>query len=65
MVDPFLDEIIYCYGEYQDIFQDMQDVQFVEGFSDMDKWTGDKKRLVFIDDLMAETDDRVTKLFYK
>lgn len=43
----------------------MKGVQFVEGFPDMDRWMADKKRLVVIDDLMSETDDRVTKLFTK
>lgn len=39
-------------------------MQFIEGFPEMDKLTRDK-RLVTLDDLMSETDDRVTTLFTK
>ena len=67
MVDPVPEEIIWCYGEWQPIYETMKGVHFVEGLPDMEQWgVGDKKRrLVVIDDLMAETDDRITKLFTK
>lgn len=41
MVDPVPDEVIYCYGEYQEIFKEMPIVQFIEGFPYMDKWMRD------------------------
>ena len=45
----------------------MKGVRFVEGLPDMEQWgiEDKKRRLVVIDDLMAETDDRITKLFTK
>ena len=65
MTDPVPEEVIYCYGEWQPIYNTMKGVQFVEGLPDVDQWSGEKRRLVVIDDLMAETDQRVTKLFTK
>lgn len=46
------------------MFQEMKGVQFVEWFPYLNKLTGDRKYLVVIDDLMMETDDRVTRLFF-
>ena len=37
MVDPIPEEILYCYGEWQSIFDTMKGVQFVEGLPDMDQ----------------------------
>ena len=66
MVDPIPEEILYCYGEWQSIYDTMKGVQFVEGLPDMDQMENKKcRRLVIIDDLMAETDERITKLFTK
>ena len=67
MVEPTPEEIIWCYGEWQPIYDNMKDVRFMEGLPDIDQLSeGDKRRrLVVIDDLMSETDDRITKLFTK
>ena len=61
-------EIIYCYAQWQPLYDTMKDVQFVEGLPDIENGSmgdGKRRRLVIIDDLMAETDDRITKLFTK
>lgn len=65
MVVPTPEEIIWCYGEWQPVYENMKGVHFIEGLPDMDQWRGDRRRLVVLDDLMSETDDRVTKLFTK
>lgn len=65
MMTPVPEEIVWCYGEWQSGYQSMQGVRFEEGLPDVDKWDHDKRRLIVIDDLMSETDDRVTKLFTK
>ena len=68
MMDPAPEEIFFCYGEWQPIYDTMKAVQFVEGLPDIEKGSmgdGKRRRLVVIDDLMAETDDRITKLFTK
>lgn len=65
MVVPVPEEIIWYYGEWQQLYSDMKGVKFIEGLPDIEQWRGDKRRLVIIDDLMAETDQRVTHLFTK
>lgn len=52
---------LYIMGEYELILQEMKRVEFTEGFPDMEKWQGDRRRLVIIDDLMSETDDRLRR----
>lgn len=65
MMSPIPDEVVWCYGEWQTGYKALKGVKFNEGLPDVDKWRGDKRRLVILDDLMSETDDRVTKLFTK
>ena len=67
MVVPMPDEVIYCYSEYQPSFDSLKDqgVKFIEGLPDVDEWPVDRKRLIILDDLMNETDERVTRLFTK
>lgn len=65
MVDPVPEEIIWSYGEWQPIYEEMRGVIFNEGLPDMEQWRGEKRRLLVLDDLMSETDARVTKLFTK
>ena len=65
IVTPVPKEVVWCYGEWQPLYDQMPDVVFVEGLpDDMDTWTP-KPRLLIIDDLMREADERVTKLFTK
>ena len=65
MVTPVPEEVVWCYGEWQPLYEHMPGVVFVEGLpDDMDTWTP-KSRLLIIDDLMQEADGRVTKLFTK
>ena len=66
LMTPVPDEIVWCYGEYQAGYNQLQGlVTFVEGLPKVEEWDTTKRRLVIIDDLMSETDDRVTKLFTK
>ena len=60
------DEVVWCYGEWQTGYNHLQGaVTFVEGLPKVEDWDTAKRRLVIIDDLMSESDDRVTKLFTK
>ena len=43
----------------------MKGITVAEGIPSIEQWQGDKRRLIVTDDLMSETDDRVTKLFTK
>lgn len=63
MMIPPPDEVIWCYGEWQKGYEKMRGVTFVEGLPPTEEWKGELRRLVVIDDLMDETDDRVTRLF--
>ena len=65
-IHPSPERIIWCFGCYQDLFRNVNDVEFVEGVPDMNILDGGKKRTLLItDDLMSETDSRVTKIFTK
>ena len=65
-IHPFPERIVWCFGCYQDLFRSVDDVEFVEGVLDMNILDGGKRRtLLIIDDLMSETDSRVTKIFTK
>ncbi len=62
---PPPERIVWCYGCYQDIFRDLQPlVEFFEGIPDSSMLDG-RRTLLIIDDLMAETDQRVTAIFTK
>ena len=65
LMTPVPEEIVWCYGEWQPGYNKMKGVTFVEGLPKIEEWQGQRRRLVIIDDLMSETDDRVTKLFTK
>ena len=48
------EEIIWCYGIYQDVFDTMPHVKFVQGLPDIEAFTGDRRILIVLDDLMHE-----------
>ena len=63
MIYPAPNQIVWCYGEWQKIYSTIKNVEFVEGLPDINELQ--PQTLVIIDDLMSETDERVTKLFTK
>jgi hypothetical protein len=66
MMKPVPQEIVWCYGEWQPGYEEMRGrVTFCEGLPDVEQWGDNKPRLLILDDLMSETDERVTKLFTK
>ena len=65
MIDPPPQKIMWYYGEWQELYNTIPGVEFVEGLPDIKTLKPGCHTLVIIDDLMAETDDRVTKLFTK
>jgi hypothetical protein len=69
MMSPPPDQIIFCYGEYQPIFREYPEVQFVDGLPDMSapQFNGQKHTLLIIDDLMSEagSNDTVCNIFTK
>ena len=64
-IDPPPENVVWCYGEWQHLYSTMSDVKFVDGLPDESLFDSKTKNLVIIDDLMTETDGRVTNLFTK
>ena len=65
MVYPIPQEVVFCYGEWQDGYNAIKNVTFVEGIPKIETWDTKIRRLVILDDLMHETDQRISKLFTK
>ena len=65
-IDPPPKKIVWCYGIYQEAFNKLAgEVDFHEGIPDLSLFDGKENTLLILDDLMHETDDRVTKIFTK
>ena len=60
MMTPPPQEVVWCYGEWQAGYSQLKGVTFVEGLPKVEEWDTTKRRLVILDDLMSEADDRVT-----
>lgn len=68
MIDPKPTKIIWCYGEYQEKFNDLPDsVILSEGVGALDAIDTNERNLVILDDLMHEVgDDKdIANLFTK
>ena len=67
MIGPPPERITWCYGEWQETYatMDLLDVLFEEGLPSASMLDSTTRNLIIIDDLMAETDERVTTLFIK
>jgi hypothetical protein len=64
MITPTPSKVVYCYGEYQPLFDNYPRIEFHEGLPDVAMFDG-VPTLLILDDLMGEADDVVTKLFTK
>ena len=65
LVTPPPQEIVWCYGVYQDVFAKMSNVRFIEGLPDINEFDGSKRLLLVIDDLMHEANEKVAQIFTK
>jgi hypothetical protein len=65
VIVPSPERILWCYGVYQETFKAIQNVEFHEGLPELSEFDGKKRTLLILDDLMHETDERVTKIFTK
>jgi hypothetical protein len=65
LITPVPEKIIYCYGEYQPLFNDYPQVTFHEGIPNNDEFDGKHRTLLILDDLMTEAGDGVSNLFTK
>ena len=66
-INPPPEKIYWFYGEWQNEFTRfrLNNIQFMEGLPREDILDPNVRNLVVIDDLLSETDARVTKLFTK
>ena len=66
MITPPPKKIIYCYGEYQEIFDNFKHVTFHQGLPDLNEFVGNTEPiLIILDDLMSEWNEEIAKLFTK
>ena len=63
------EKITWCYGEWQPLYSTLSsihlNIECIEDLPDLPSFYSKNRNLVVIDDLMSETDERVTKLFKK
>jgi len=65
MIEPSPNKIVYCFGEYQQMFCQYPHVNFHQGLPNMEDFDGREPILLIIDDLMQETNETVANLFTK
>jgi len=64
-ITPPPERIMYCYGEYQSIFNNYPHINFNEGLPDNKEFDGKRRTLLILDDLMKEAGDSVLDIFTK
>ena len=62
MIEPAPERILWCYGVYQTFFNGVKNVEFHEGLPNLEVFDGRQRTLLILDDLMHETDDRVSQI---
>ena len=67
MVDSPPQKVLWFYGEWQDAYVNLRGlgIHFIEGLPDEKVIDPKLRNLVVVDDLLSETDGRVTRLFTK
>ena len=65
MVEPSPSKIVYCYGEYQQLFCRYPRITFHQGLQNIEDFDGSEPTLLIVDDLMQETNETVVNLFTK
>ena len=64
-ITPPPEKIMYCYGEYQPVFDEFPQVHFHEGLPDNSLFDGKERTLLILDDLMSEAGEGVSNIFTK
>ena len=65
IISPSPERILYCYGEYQQIFYNYPGIEFQDGLPEVSSFDGKKRTLLVMDDLITSTDDGVVDIFTK
>ena len=67
LINPVPEEIVFCFSAWQPSYERMKsyfkNIKFIEGIPNFDELVPDYRRLIIIDDLMAETNAQITNLF--
>ena len=56
VITPPPERIMYCYGEYQKVFDNYSNVEFHDGLLDLITFDGKSRTLLVLDDLMTSAD---------
>jgi hypothetical protein len=63
---PPPEKVLFCYGEYQKIFDNYKrDITFKQGLPDVKQFDGKQRTLLIIDDMMTESNEDVSNIFTK
>ncbi len=67
VIEPSPQRIVYCYGEYQQAFDQYHasGVEFHEGLPNVGEFDGRLRTLLIVDDLMNEADESISMVFTK
>ena len=65
MIEPPPRRVVYCYGEYQELFKKYPDVEFRQGLPNLEDFDGRQPVLLIVDDLMNEANESVANMFTK
>ena len=60
MISPPPEKVVYCFGEYQEVFNEYPQVTYVEGLLGVSQFDGKQRTLLILDDLMSESNDSVS-----
>ena len=63
LIDPIPERIVYCYVAWQEAFNEVKDVEFLQGLPQLDYFNPKQRTLLIVDDLMSECDKNVTDIF--
>ena len=65
MIEPPPSRIVYCYGEYQQLFKKYPGIEFRQGLPNLEDFDGSQPALLIVNDLMNETNEEVANMFTK
>lgn len=64
MMSPQPTRLIYCYSEFQDIFNHYPNIEFHEGLPDLNSFVGNREPIVIVlDDFMSQISQQMSDLF--
>ena len=65
MISPPPERIVYCYSEWQNLFNQYRNVEFHQGIIDVAQLHKDVKNLVIVDDLISDINQNMEDIFTK